>query len=184
MHGNISKRKKGFIAAAVIIVLAGLPLFAVYGYHWLKIIRYLCLIAFLLILAAIDYEKKIVPNKILAVMFLLRTFLLVGEILCFPAYIKEFIINSFGGAAIGILFFLLAYFFSRGSIGFGDVKLVGVMGWYLGLSLIWWDIVVCFLLSALYSVVQLARKKLKLKDSVPLVPFLAAGTLLVLYIGF
>ena len=85
---------------------------------------------------------------------------------------------------VGLILFLIAYFLSRKSIGLGDVKLAAVLGWYLGLALIWWDLVVGLFLAGLYSVVQLVRKKLNLKDSIPLVPFLAAGTILVVLLGF
>lgn len=40
----------------------------------------------------------------------------------------------------------------------GDVKLAAVLGWYLGGSLIWFDIVVSLSLAALYSIVQLILK--------------------------
>lgn len=80
--------------------------------------------------------------------------------------------------------FLLAYLISRGNVGMGDVKLLGVIGAYLGAALIWWDMVVCLFLCAFYSVVQLLRKKLKMKDSIPLAPFFTVGTIFILLVGF
>lgn len=117
-------------------------------------------------------------------MLVVRGILLVAEIISYPAYWKELLISSFGGLAAGLFFFLIAYFLSRKSIGMGDVKLAAVLGWYLGLSLIWWDLAVGLCFAGLYCVIQLLRKKLTMKDSIPLVPFLAIGTIAVLLLGF
>ena len=144
-----AKKKKIFFLAFLLIEVVSCFLFYRYDYHWTKILRYLCLTGFMLVLAVIDHEKSIVPNML-----------------------------------VGLILFLLAYVLSRKSIGLGDVKLAAVLGWYLGLSLIWWDLVAGLLLAGIYSVVQLARKKLSMKDSIPLVPFLAAGTILILLLGF
>lgn len=135
-------------------------------------------------MAVIDHEKSIVPNKLLVAMLVIRAVLLVIEVAVYPVYWKEKMISAVGGMLVGLILFLLAYVLSRKSIGLGDVKLAAVLGWYLGLSLIWWDLVAGLLLAGIYSVVQLARKKLSMKDSIPLVPFLATGTILILLLGF
>lgn len=176
--------KKKFFMLLLLTEVLSCFLFCKYGYHWTKILRYLCLTGFMLFLAVIDHKKSIVPNRLLAVMMVIRAVLLVIEIAAYPVYWKEKIISAAGGMLAGLILFLLAYFLSRKSIGLGDVKLVAVLGWYLGLSLIWWDLVAGLLLAGIYSVVQLARKKLSMKDSIPLVPFLAAGTILILLLGF
>ena len=177
-------QKKIFFVVLILVELAGLFLFSRYGYHWTKILRYLCLTGFMLFLGVIDHEKSIVPNKLLAVMLVIRAILLVIEITVYPFYWKEKIISAAGGMLVGRILFLLADILSRKSIGLGDVKLAAVLGWYLGLALIWWDLVVGLLLAGIYSVIQLARKKLSMKDSIPLVPFLAAGTVIILLLGF
>lgn len=184
MMKRMIKNKKIFLGFILVIETVGVTLFYLYGYHWLKSLRYLCLMFFLTILGFIDCEKRIIPNRILAVMFLVRAVLLTGEIILFPSYWKELVISAVAGLGIGFLVFLLAYVLSRRNLGLGDVKLSAVLGWYLGASLIWWDLIVCLFLSAAYSCIQLFRKKVKLKDSIPLAPFISFGTILVLLIGF
>ena len=179
-----AKKKKIFFLAFLLTEVVSCFLFYRYDYHWTKILRYLCLTGFMLVLAVIDHEKSIVPNKLLVVMLVIRAVLLVIEVAVYPVYWKEKMISAVGGMLVGLILFLLAYVLSRKSIGLGDVKLAAVLGWYLGLSLIWWDLVAGLLLAGIYSVVQLARKKLSMKDSIPLVPFLAAGTILILLLGF
>ena len=172
-----AKKKKIFFLAFLLTEVVSCFLFYRYDYHWTKILRYLCL-------AVIDHEKSIVPNKLLVAMLVIRAVLLVIEVAVYPVYWKEKMISAVGGMLVGLILFLLAYVLSRKSIGLGDVKLAAVLGWYLGLSLIWWDLVAGLLLAGIYSVVQLARKKLSMKDSIPLVPFLATGTILILLLGF
>lgn len=179
-----SQKKYLLFITAILIEAVGAWLFVNYGYHWTKIIRYLCLNAFMIVLARIDHEKTIVPNKLLLVMLAVRAILLVAEIISYPEYWKEILISAAGGLIAGLILFLIAYFLSRKSIGMGDVKLAGVLGWYLGLSLIWWDLAVGLCFAGLYCVIQLLRKKLTMKDSIPLVPFLAIGTIAVLLLGF
>ena len=176
--------KKSNLLLTVILGLAGLFLWWNYGYHWLKMIRYLVLIIFLVPIAAIDFEKRIVPNKLLLAMTGIRVVLLVGDMLAYPAYRWELLVSAFAGMTIGFLVFLLAYFLSRKSIGLGDVKLIAVIGLYLGSSLIWSAMVGGLLLSGIYSCIQLIRKKVSMKDAIPLAPFLSAGTIIIILLGF
>lgn len=176
-------KKRNLIFTAILCVL-GTFLWWNYGYHWLKIIRYLCLTFFLIPIGAIDLEKRIIPNKILLVMLGIRALLLAGDLLAYPTYAKELLISAFGGMLLGFLVFLLAYGLSRKSIGLGDVKLVAVLGFYLGMSLVWTVMVAGLLLAGIYSCIQLARKKVSMKDAIPLAPFLAAGTILIMLLGF
>lgn len=177
-------KNKKYTVLLVFLEAAGFLLFWLYGYHWLKILRYLCLIAFLTVLAAVDREKKTIPNKILAVMFFTRLFVLPGEMAAAGRYWKEPLLSAGLGLALGLIVFLLAYIASKHSIGMGDVKLCAVLGWYLGSSLIWWDMIAALSMAGIYSVIQLFRKKLTMKDSIPLAPFFCAGTILVLLLGF
>lgn len=167
----------------ILLNLAGIFLWRNYNYHWLKIVRYALLTAFLVPLGAIDWKKKIIPNKILLAMTGIRALLLVGDLFVYPAYRAELAISAFGGMAVGFLVFLLAYFLSRRSIGLGDVKMIAVIGFYLGISQIWSTMVVGLLLAGIFSCIQLARKKVTMKESIPLAPFLSAGAILVMLLG-
>ena len=143
-----------------------------------------CEISDLVVLGFIDSKRTLIPNQLLIMMLVARAMLLIGEIGAEPAWWKECLKSAFGGLGLGLVIFLAAWFLSRKSIGMGDVKLAAVIGWYLGGSLIWFDLVVCLSLSAIFSIVQLLRKKLTMKDSIPLAPFFSVGTILILIIGF
>ena len=82
-------------------------------------------------------------------------------------------------AALYVCYYLL-FFVSGGQVGFGDVKLAGLLGLLLG-WLGWPHVVVGVLLgsvlAAVAAVVLLATRRAGRKDSLPLGPFLLAGAL-------
>ena len=92
---------------------------------------------------------------------------------------------AIGGAAAFAAFFTLFYAVPRG-IGFGDVRLAGLCGGFLG----WMgyrEAVLGFLLSFVVAGVPaallLAMGKVKRSTRVPFGPFLAAGTVITVLFG-
>jgi len=176
---SLIKEKKYILLIIAALVLAEIFFFSKYGYHWLKAVRYMILTVFMVFLGFIDQQKTIIPNKLLLFMFVIRAVILAGEITVKPSYWLDILKSAGGGMLLGFLIFFLARIFSRKSVG-----MAAVLGWYLGGSLIWFDIVVSLSLAALYSIVQLILKKLNMKDSIPLAPFFSVGTILILLLGF
>jgi leader peptidase (prepilin peptidase)/N-methyltransferase len=83
-----------------------------------------------------------------------------------------------GGAALWMFYFLLRAVYPPG-MGFGDVKLAGVLGMYLGF--LGWPHVfagtfAAFLFGGLWSLALLASRRGTLKSSIPFGPFMLAGT--------
>ena len=82
-----------------------------------------------------------------------------------------------GGAVLWAFYFVLRMVYPPG-MGFGDVKLAGVLGMYLG-YLGWAHVFAgtfaAFLLGGLWSIVLLAARRGTLKTSIPFGPFMLAG---------
>jgi leader peptidase (prepilin peptidase) / N-methyltransferase len=83
-----------------------------------------------------------------------------------------------GGAVLWLFYFVLRVIYPPG-MGFGDVKLAGVLGLYLGY--LGWPHVfagtfAAFLLGGLWSAVLLAARRGTLKSAIPFGPFMLAGT--------
>ncbi len=83
-----------------------------------------------------------------------------------------------GGAVLWLFYFLLRAAYPPG-MGFGDVKLAGVLGMYLGF--LGWPHVfagtfAAFLFGGLWSLGLLAVRRGSLKSSIPFGPFMLAGT--------
>ncbi len=90
-----------------------------------------------------------------------------------------------GGAALFAVYFLLLVVYPAG-MGFGDVKLAGVLGLYLGWAG-WASVVVgwfaAFLLGGLFAVGLLAARRAGRKSSVPFGPWMLAGAWIGLIAG-
>lgn len=79
--------------------------------------------------------------------------------------------------------FLLAHFISKGGIGMGDVKLFAVIGCYVGSRSIMSAAFLSVLSGAVYCIVMLLLKKIKLKEEIPFAPFIFVGTMLTMALG-
>ncbi|MEK7577031.1 MAG: prepilin peptidase [Patescibacteria group bacterium] len=80
------------------------------------------------------------------------------------------------GAFIG--FYFLYILTKRKGMGFGDVKLVGVLGLLLGFPNIVVSLYVAFLTGAIVGVILMIGGKAKMKTKVPFGPFLILGALI------
>ena len=78
------------------------------------------------------------------------------------------------------LFLLAVSLASRSSIGTGDGIAVAACGAAIGLSSELASLTVALVLCCVYSIVLLIRKKAGRKDTLPFLPFLTAGHILVL----
>ena len=132
--------------------------------------------AALIVVGAIDIEHRIVPNRIVAPVAL---YAVAGAAALMTDRLPE-LLASGGGAFLGMLLIALAY---PSGMGMGDVKLAGVMGLYLGVSVIP-GLLVAFLSGTLVGLgVIAARGVAARKQAVPFGPFLAIGGLVGLLAG-
>jgi leader peptidase (prepilin peptidase)/N-methyltransferase len=133
-------------------------------------------VVMLVAVAAIDLEHRIVPNKILlpAAVWALGASALVQ-----PEQLPEVAIAG-AGAFTFMLIAALAY---PAGMGMGDVKLAGVMGLYLGLSVVP-ALFVGFLAGTVVGIGVMAKHGSGArKKGVPFAPFLALGGLVGLLAG-
>ena len=91
--------------------------------------------------------------------------------------------NNLYGAAAGFGIMYVIYALSRGGMGFGDVKLAGVMGLYLGFGYLWLALFIGFVAGAVTGVLLILAKKKNRKSILPFGPFLALGTYVTMVYG-
>jgi leader peptidase (prepilin peptidase) / N-methyltransferase len=149
---------------------------AVNGVHW-DLAWQLPLAAVLIAVAAIDLDLHIIPNKIVypaAVWGVVSAALIRLDDL--PALLAW-------GAGAG-LFFLLAAIAYPAGMGMGDVKLAGVLGLYLGSSVLP-ALLIAFLSGTAVGIGIMSRHGVAegRKRGVPFGPFLALGGLIALLVG-
>lgn len=135
------------------------------------------LILIVLPVAAIDLEHRIIPNKITALGAFLAIAL--GSVLDPSGEPTRLIAGA--AAAGALLFAALAY---PGGMGMGDVKLVGVIGLFLGESVIP-AMLIALLGGMLIGAAVMARKGVSQgrKTAVPFGPFLALGATVCVFAG-
>ncbi len=172
----MTKLQKGIITAGLILFSAGFACVSyLLEYGVVKMIRYFLLGYTLAYLAGVDAEKRIVPNKSILILLVLRVVLFVPEALLYPGYLGSFLLSSFAGAACGMAVLLFGNVICRNGMGAGDIKLFGVIGFYLGPDAVLAVMLGALLFAAIYSAGKLAGKKISLKDEIPFVPFVFAG---------
>ena len=182
--------KRWRISSPGVLAVGGITFLAAGGIGYLNLqedspalrILAMLLIWAMSVLAVLDYKKQIVPNRFLLLMLLLWTAVTGIYIILDTGNGLILFFRALAGAVTGGLVFMLCYLLSGRQIGAGDVKLVFVMGLYLTGQRIIGAIFYGALLCCVYSLIQMGRKKLGLKDGVPIVPFLYLGTLITLLI--
>lgn len=158
--------KSKYIGVAVNLV-AYLGLYIFYGLT-VKWIQVMFLFTILLIISVIDLKYKIIPNKLIIIIF---AFGIVFNIITGAVTIKSMIIGFF---IISIPLLALSIII-KGSIGGGDIKLLAVSGAFIGVR----NIIIAFFIASMFSSIILISllllKKIKAKDIVPYGPFLSIG---------
>jgi leader peptidase (prepilin peptidase)/N-methyltransferase len=135
---------------------------------------YFC--AVLVVLSAIDAERRILPDVIVLPSFAL---VLAAQIALDPGRTVEWVAASLG-ASLFLFLALLAY--PRG-MGFGDVKLALLLGAGLGAA-VTVGMMIGMLAALVYSSVLFARHGMKArKMAIPFGPFLAFGAIVALFVG-
>ncbi len=152
----------------------------------LDLIKYILLTPMLISSFFIDLKHRILPNRINLTMFE------IGLILTFLYGItninmaKDMILGMFVGATIFlVLTFLGRLITGKKSMGFGDIKFMGALGLYFGVSKIAEITLSAFLISAVCSIVILIIRFtiLKSKDEyIPFGPFLCIAAILSIFL--
>lgn len=129
----------------------------------------------LVVLAATDLERRIIPNRIVVPA---AAIVLVAQVAFFPGHSHEFILAAI---AAGI-FFLIPNLINPSLMGMGDVKLVVLLGAGLGWGVVG-AIMVAFISLFPVALATLVRGGMAArKSTLPFGPFLALGGLVILII--
>ena len=132
--------------------------------------------AVLVVLAAIDLDRRLIPNKIVLPAAAL---VFAGQLVFEPGHWVQWIVAPLAAAA----FFGAAHAIYPAGIGMGDVKLALLLGAALG-----WDVLngllIGSLLAAAFGLYLIVKEGAAArKQTIPFGPFLAAGALAILLFG-
>lgn len=131
----------------------------------------------LVIIFDYDIKNQIIPDVILfPILILWIVYLIVGFLLGSEFVNSSQILDSVYGALVGGIFLWFLVFITKGrGMGFGDVKLMTVLGLIIGLKGSIVILFFSFVIGAIYSLFLLLQKKSNLKTKVAFGPFLVIG---------
>ncbi|MEV7607015.1 A24 family peptidase [Paenarthrobacter sp. NPDC089322] len=158
--------------------------------YWLVVMACVYFLVMAVRLTVIDVRSHLLPNRIVFPSYG------IGGVLLLAAALTVFLSSNgtgdtpdaslfnvpglavlAGGAALWLFYFVLHAVYPPG-MGFGDVKLAGVLGLYLG-YLGWGHVFAgtfaAFLLGGLWSLVLVVARRGTLGSSIPFGPFMLAG---------
>lgn len=164
-------RMKSLYAAAILIF--ALQVIS-YKFIWEHIVvyQYIDFILSALLCGAVDWRHKIIPNE-LVITFGLSQLIYGLMTMQFSALGLNLLIGA-GTMVVLILISIL----TKGKLGIGDGKVIGVMvafaGWQYMLQVLFLGLIAAFL----WCVVLLLRKKTTLKAELPFMPFIVVGIIM------
>ncbi|MCD6115712.1 prepilin peptidase [bacterium] len=155
-------------------------LFLKFGFSG-EFFTYSALTFFLIPISVIDIDRGLILNK------LVLPGCILGIILVIILQIETWQSMLYGAAAGGGSAFLIGllgnFFLKKESMGMGDVKLLILTGIYVGFPGVLLGFFYGVFIAALYIIVRMALKQLKIGETIPFGPFIAIGTLVHILFG-
>ena len=151
----------------------------------LNLIKYLVLTPMLLSAFIIDYKQQIIPNRLNLTIF---EFGLIIAFLYGMSNVAITIDMLFGMIAGGGIFLIITLLggliFGKEALGFGDVKLMGALGLYFGLSNIIAISIMSFLIGGILGIILIITKIKKKDEYIPFGPFIVIATFISIFVPF
>ncbi len=173
-----------FVELATGLLFAGVV--ARFGWSWEALV-YAALAAALVMVSMIDLAEMILPDEVtlpgLGIGLLLSFLLpqLHGELMPWKGLLAGLIGAVAGGGFLWAIGVIGTWLFKKEAMGFGDVKLMAMVGAIIGL----WKVLLVNMVLApvLGALVGVALKLRTGREIIPFGPFLAIGTLVALFWG-
>ena len=155
-------------------------LFLKYGWSAQTFV-YSLLILFLIPISFIDVDNGLILNRLTVPGFILGLTVTLG--LQFEIWHKFVLGALFGGFLVLSIGYLGKLIFRKESMGMGDVKLLVMIGIYVGFPYVGICLFYGILSASIFIIFGMILKKIRLGDTIPFGPFIAIGTLAHLLLG-
>lgn len=151
----------------------------------LNLIKYALLTPMLLSAFVIDYRLQIIPNRLNLTMFE------IGIIIAFiygisnVAITIDMLLGMLAGGGIFLAITLIgSLIYGKEALGLGDVKLMGALGLYFGLTNIVLIAMMSFLIGAILGIILIVSKIKKSDEYIPFGPFIVIATFISIFVPF
>lgn len=153
-------------------------LFFSFSINALVVFFFLCI---LIIISFIDLEHKIIPNILsipgIPIFFILSYF-------TFNFHILDLILGVLiGGGSLFLVAFLYKAVTGKDGMGFGDVKLLAMIGAFIGFKGVFFTIFASSLIGTITGLLLIALKGKNMTYALPFGPFLTIGAIIYLFHG-
>lgn len=155
----------------------------------LKLIKYLILTPMLLSAFIIDYRLQIIPNRLNMTMFEIGIVFMFAAGIFNPNIAIDMFLGMITGAGIFLIITLIGGLVAgKEAMGFGDVKLMGALGIYFGLTGIIVTTIMSFLIGAIISigliVISLIKKDKEGLGYIAFGPFITIASFITMIVPF
>ncbi|MFD1359634.1 prepilin peptidase [Fictibacillus halophilus] len=169
------KKQIPIIYTIVEVLTGALYAFSYFKYGFSVELLLACsLILLCAIIFVSDLLYFIISDKVLIVFFV--WFLVLQVVFEYISWL-----DAVAGGLLGFCFLLLLAILSKGGIGGGDIKLMGVLGLVLGFQGAFLTLMIASVVGLIVGVIGLLMKKFTRKTAIPFGPYLALGALVTLY---
>jgi leader peptidase (prepilin peptidase) / N-methyltransferase len=152
----------------------------VFGPGWVAVVYGLFYSA-LLVVAGTDLSHKIIPNAVTLPGIIVG---LICASTVLPLGFWDSLLGILvGGGILWVLAWASPYLFGKEGMGGGDIKLLAMIGAFLGWKPALMTIMIGSFLGSLVGVALIAARVLKREEYIPFGPFLVCGALLALFFG-
>lgn len=133
--------------------------------------------------ALTDQKRHKIPNLLILFGLVSRLIIYILEFIWAREIFFIVLKNDGIGFLIGFVLLFIIAVITKGGIGFGDVKLFGVLGLMAGSGGVFITLFLSLALNSVTALILIGMKKKTMKSKMPMAPFIYAGYALVCIIG-
>lgn len=191
--GALKEYKKQFKPNYILMLLTAFIYVAVLYRFGLKktfienldLIKYLILTPMLLSVFVIDYKLQIIPNRLNLTIFEIGLVFTFIYGLSNVAISINMLLGMLAGGGIFLAITLIGgLIYGKEAMGLGDVKLMGALGLYFGLTNIIIITLLSFLIGAVLSIILLATKIRNVDQYIAFGPFIVLATFIAIFVPY
>ena len=151
----------------------------------LDLIKYLILTPMLLSVFVIDYKLQIIPNRLNLTIFEIGLVFTFIHGLSNVAISINMLLGMLAGGGIFLAITLIGgLIYGKEAMGLGDVKLMGALGLYFGLTNITIITLLSFLIGAVLSIILLVTKIRNMDQYIAFGPFIVLATFIAIFVPY
>jgi len=163
-----------------VTALSSFLLFTKFGPSW-GYLFYFSFVASLIVITVIDLYHQIIPDVISLPGIGIG--LLASLVLPKMTFLNSLLGALLGGGSLFLVATLYHWLFKREGMGGGDVKLLAMIGAFLGWRAVILTILLSSLIGSITGVIVMVAKRKDFKYAIPFGPFLSLGAVISLFYG-